>query len=107
VNWPKIDKEPISTRFWQASEQDFYSHVKGLQDIVSGLRSSDEVLLSWSNRVRNHAINIFDSIIDFDAFSSETMSIVAEHRADLMKKLNSLYRTRKEDKSGEIKVQEW
>ncbi len=104
VKLPAIDKEPFSTRFWQVSEQDFYSHIKRLLDVVSGAISVEEVLLSWSDRVKYLAINVFDSFVDFDAFNSVTMSIVAEHRVDLVKKLNSLYRSRKEDKIGKIKV---
>lgn len=104
VKLPIIDKEPFSTRFWQVSEQDFYSHIKRLLDVVSGDISLEEVLLSWSKQVKFHAINVFDSFADFDAFNSGTMSIVAEHRAILIKSLSNLYKTRKEDKIGKTKV---
>lgn len=105
VKLPVIDKEPFSTRFWQVSEQDFYSHIKRLLDVVSGDISLEEVLLSWSKQVKFHTINVFDSFADFDAFNSGTMSIIAEHRAILIKSLSNLYKTRKEGKSGKNKIQ--
>ncbi|MBI4680184.1 MAG: type I-E CRISPR-associated protein Cse1/CasA [Nitrospirae bacterium] len=99
VKFPMIDKEPFSARFWQASENDFYSYIERLQNVVSGAITLEEVKLDWSKRVRFHALNVFDSLADFEAFDSETMSIIAEHRAALMNTLS-----RKEGKVGKIKI---
>lgn len=105
VKFPSIDKESFSTRFWQVSEHDFYSNVNRLQSVSSSDVALEGLLVDWGKRVKLHALNVFDSLIDFDAFNTETMSIVAERRADLSKSLNRLYKKRKEGKSEDNKFQ--
>ena len=65
-----VDKEQFANSFWQASEHDFYSYVERLRDVVSGTITLEEILLGWSKKVKFHAINVFDSLADFDAFNS-------------------------------------
>ncbi|MFZ3115547.1 MAG: type I-E CRISPR-associated protein Cse1/CasA [Syntrophales bacterium] len=98
------DKAPFATRFWEASENDFYRHVNRLKDVFSGQTDLNAIITDWGKRVNKHAIDIFDGLTAVADFNSETIRIVAEHRVMLIVGLKSLYTTRKEGKRGKTQV---